>query len=104
MVNICRGHFKRQCQRKLLVLLGSHTSGRLLDLHEMRTKNDRQLGKRIQILRKQKGLTQAQLAEKIGVTDKYISYIETATFIPSLKRLYQIAKALKIKVSSLFPF
>lgn len=70
----------------------------------MITENDKRLGKRIQKLREQSGLTQAQLAEKVRLTTKYIQFIETAHRVPSLKALYRIANALGVKVSELFPF
>ncbi len=70
----------------------------------MVTENDKRLGRHIQKLRKQKGLTQEQLAEKVRVSEKYIQFIEGATRIPSLKTLYRIANHLGVKVSELFPF
>ena len=70
----------------------------------MITKNDKRLGKRIRQLRKKSKLTQEQLADKVGVTPKYIQYLESANRIPSLKLLYKIAKELDVKVRDLFPF
>ena len=70
----------------------------------MITENDKRLGKQIQKLRKQSGLKQEELAEKVRLSTKYIQFIETAHRIPSLKALYRIANALDIKVSQLFPF
>jgi transcriptional regulator with XRE-family HTH domain len=70
----------------------------------MITDNDRRLGDRIQKLRKQAGLKQEDLAEKVRLSTKYIQFIETAHRIPSLKAIYRIANALGIKVSELFPF
>lgn len=49
-------------------------------------------------------MTQEQLAEKAGVTPKYIQYIEAAKRTPSLKLLYKIASVLGMKVKDLFPF
>jgi transcriptional regulator with XRE-family HTH domain len=70
----------------------------------MITKNDRKLGERIQKLRKKSGLKQHQVAEKVGISSKYIQYIEAASRRPSLKTLYKIAAVLKVKVNELFPF
>jgi len=70
----------------------------------MITKNDRRLGKSIKRVRKQKQLTQEELSNKVKVTPKYIQFIESAKRKPSLKTLYRIAKALKIKVKDLMPF
>lgn len=68
----------------------------------MITKNDKRLGKRIQRLRKKAGLTQEQLAEKVGISMKYVQFIENARRIPALKTLYKIARALGVKSSDLF--
>lgn len=70
----------------------------------MITKKDEQLGKNIQKLRKQAGLTQEQLAEKAGVSLPYIGYIETGQKKPSLKVINKIAESLKVKVKDLFPY
>ncbi|OGK19006.1 hypothetical protein A3D80_03530 [Candidatus Roizmanbacteria bacterium RIFCSPHIGHO2_02_FULL_40_13b] len=70
----------------------------------MITENDRRLARHIQKLRKQTGMTQEELAEKVRLSTKYIQFIETAHRIPSLKALYRLATALNIKVSELFPF
>lgn len=70
----------------------------------MITENNRRLGKKIKQLRKKSKLTQEQLAEGVRVTPKYIQYIESTKRIPSLKLLYRIAKAFKIKVRDLFAF
>ena len=49
-------------------------------------------------------LTQEKLAEKVKITPKYIQFIESAKRKPSLKTLYRIARALKVKVKDLMPF
>lgn len=68
----------------------------------MVTKNDERLGNRIKKARKQLGLTQDALAERAGLSTKYIQFIESAARKPSLKSLYKIAKALEVKVKDLF--
>ena len=70
----------------------------------MITKNDKRLGKTIRRFRRKQNLTQEQLAEMVGVTPKYIQYLEAAKRKPSLDTLYRTAKALKIKVKDLFTF
>ena len=70
----------------------------------MITENDKRLGKRIQKLRKKLELKQYQLAEKVGVSTKYIQYIEVARRKPGLKTLYKLARALNVKVKDIFPF
>ena len=54
------------------------------------------LGKRIAKRRKQLGLTQVQVNELAGLSDKYLSNIETARSIPSIDVLMRICKALSV--------
>lgn len=59
------------------------------------------LGSFIQALRKEKGLTQAQLAEKIHVTDKAVSKWERGNGIPDICNLEALADALDITTAEL---
>jgi transcriptional regulator with XRE-family HTH domain len=60
------------------------------------------MGKRIKKLREARGLTQAELADKVGVTQVYISSLESgARKNPSLELLRKLAKALKTDVAEL---
>lgn len=59
------------------------------------------LGNKVQKLRKQKGLTQEQLADKIRVSSTYIGFIEQAQRNPSLNTLDKIARVLGVKVQNL---
>ncbi len=68
------------------------------------TKKDLRLARRLQKVRKSKGVTQEQLAEQIGVSTTWIGYIETGYRIPNLKMIYKIARALNVKVKDIFPF
>ena len=52
------------------------------------------MGKRIALLRREKHLTQKELAEIVGVGDKHISSLETAKSIPSIEVLVKICKVL----------
>ena len=54
------------------------------------------IGKRIATRRKQLKHTQAELAEKINLSAKYISNIETAKSTPSLETILQICRALEV--------
>lgn len=56
------------------------------------------IGKRIAELRKAKGLTQAQLAEKTGFSQSNIGRIETGRYSVGLDVLAKIAEALGAKV------
>ena len=59
------------------------------------------LGKNIRKLRKEKGLTQAQLAEMIDVDKNLVQRWETGTF-PKLANIKAISKALEVKEDKLF--
>ena len=53
-----------------------------------------EIGKRIAKRRKELGLKQAQVCERAGINDKYLSCIERATSIPSLEVVMRLALAL----------
>jgi len=65
---------------------------------------ERQFGKKLRQLRKDRALTQEQLAEKVNVSYQAISNIERGITGPSFATLAQIAKALKVKPGDLFDF
>lgn len=60
------------------------------------------LGKKVQKLRKQKGFSQEELAEKLGFSRVYMGYIEQGREAPSLKLVIKLAKNLGVKVEDLF--
>lgn len=62
----------------------------------------KQIGEKIQKLRKQQGLTQEQLADKIRVTSTYIGFIEQGQRNPSIKTADKIARVLKVNIDELF--
>ena len=55
----------------------------------------------IRELREKSGMTQARLAEKLGVTDKTVSKWETAKGYPDITLLEPIAEAFRISVTEL---
>jgi len=59
------------------------------------------IGKLIAAKRKEKGLTQEQLAEKLGVTNKAVSKWETGRGMPDLAIIQELSKLLGITVSTL---
>jgi transcriptional regulator with XRE-family HTH domain len=69
-----------------------------------RTSAQQKLGKRIKQLRKEVGLTQEKLAIATGLSQTYISGIESGTRNPSIKTLDKIGKALDVKLSDLTNF
>ena len=54
------------------------------------------IGKRIRKFRQRQGLTQHDLAEKIGVTEKQISKIETGVHYPKFENFVKILDSLDI--------
>ena len=52
--------------------------------------------------RKQAGLTQAALAERVGVSRKTINTVENQVFVPSTVLALKLANALSVKVEDLF--
>ena len=61
------------------------------------------LAGKLRSFRKQAGLTQADLADKIGRTDEAISNIERGKSLPSLETLLAIADALQLPLRDFFP-
>lgn len=59
------------------------------------------VGKIIKDYRKKNGLTQFQLAERIGVSEFYISALETGARNPGRKALIKLATEMKLPVDSL---
>lgn len=62
------------------------------------------LGARIKELRKRKGLTQEQLAEKVDLATRYISLIEVGRSSPSLETIENIASTLEVELQDLFDY
>jgi transcriptional regulator with XRE-family HTH domain len=59
------------------------------------------LGNKVKEARKHKCLTQEDLAELIDKTVETVSNIERGVKAPSLNTIYEISKALKVKLSNL---
>ena len=59
------------------------------------------LGEEIRNKRKEKKLTQFDLADKIGLCRNYISDIENDRYNPSLKTLVKISKVLDLDINFL---
>ena len=55
------------------------------------------LGKKIQIIRKCKGLTQEKLAELINIETPSLSYLETGKYSPSIETLQKLSEVLNVK-------
>lgn len=91
-------------------ILDQEPSGaKILDPKTMKARPDKLqkwvefVGARIQELRKSRGLTQVQLAEKSGLPQSHISRIESARLSPSRATLDKIARAMDVQISALDP-
>lgn len=58
-------------------------------------------GKRLFALRKAQGLTQVQLAEALGTTQRVISYYETAAELPPAATIVPLARLLQVSTDEL---
>lgn len=54
--------------------------------------------------REKTGLTQEQLAEKVGVVRQTILFLEKGEYNPSLRLAYKISKIVKVPIDKLFSF
>jgi len=63
---------------------------------------DEALGVRLKEARTKAGLTQAELADLVGVSRKTINTVENGVFVPSTLLALKLAAALKTKVEALF--
>ncbi len=61
-------------------------------------------GQRIRELRKNKKLTQEELAELVWMDPQYFCKIENGNHFPSLKNLVKLASALDVEVKDLFTY
>lgn len=62
------------------------------------------IGKNLKKLRKEKQLTQVELADRAKISSNYYARIERDEENPSLELLKDIAKALKVKSSEILDF
>lgn len=60
------------------------------------------LGNNLLAMRAERGLTQAALAEMVGVSRKTINTVENGVFVPSTMLALKLARALGMPVEALF--
>lgn len=60
------------------------------------------VGERIQSLRQQKGLTQQQFSEMVGISTNYLSDLERGVSSPRMDKLVSIMNALDCSADELF--
>lgn len=56
----------------------------------------------LRVLRSAQGLTQEELAEKVGVVRQTIAYIEKGEYMPSLGLAYKIARVFNKSIEEVF--
>ncbi len=61
-----------------------------------------ELRNNLKVLRKQKDLTQAELATKVHVSRKTINTVENGVFIPSTTLSLKLARVLSVNVEDIF--
>ncbi|MCL2685766.1 MAG: helix-turn-helix transcriptional regulator [Candidatus Bathyarchaeota archaeon] len=59
---------------------------------------------RMKEYREKNGITQEQLAKKVGVARQTILFMEKGKYNPSLRLAYQISRELNAKIDDLFSF
>ena len=57
------------------------------------------IAEKIRLIRKEKGISQEELAFKAGLNRAYVGYIERGERKPSVDTLAKLAKSLKVKLS-----
>jgi putative transcriptional regulator len=62
------------------------------------------INNKIKVLRAEKGFTQEELAEKVGVTRQTILAIEKNKYVPSLLLAFRIAREFGLEVEEAFSF
>ena len=62
----------------------------------------RKLGKRVQALRRERGISQEKFASLVGISRVYMGYIEQGRSSPAVGKLYRMAKALRVPLKALF--
>lgn len=73
-------------------------------MQEQQQEKFKYLGLNIAYYRKEKGLSQSQLAELVNISRTHMSRIETADCAVSLDVVFDICDALNVKPSKLFDF
>ena len=63
--------------------------------------NSKAMGRRIKAARKKAEMTQARLAEEVGISEVHVSNLESGTGNPSLATLVDIANVLSVSTDEL---
>ena len=84
------------------LLLNTYKNGIIIAMEGSESSVSKLLGTNVQKYRKNKNLTQTELAEKLGISQKHLSDIETGTKFPSAGLIEKLAKELNVSVAFLF--
>src|SRR5258707_15181482 len=63
----------------------------------------REIGARIRSLRQTLKMTQAEVAERVGIDASFYGQVERGANIPSLRTLFAVAHVLRVEPASLLP-
>jgi transcriptional regulator with XRE-family HTH domain len=55
----------------------------------------------LKTIRKKRGMSQAQLADKLGISQRSVSHYEENTRYPTIDKVYDIARALDVTIEEL---
>ena len=64
----------------------------------------RQFAKRLKSLRRQKGMTQKELAQAADLSVSFVRSMEQAVYAPSFESIEKIADAMTVEAKELFSF
>lgn len=70
----------------------------------MKTEINKKFGRRIQTLRRQRGISQEKLAEALNIAPTSLSYVETGRGFMTLATLEKLASVLDVELSEIFQF
>ena len=73
-----------------------------MSIDEDRKQLVREFATNVKKCRLQSGLTQLDLAAKVGLSERFVRYIESGEQVPKVDLAYLIAKALETTVDELF--
>lgn len=62
------------------------------------------VGNRVRELRESAGLTQAELAARVGATRQTIIAVEAERYAPSLELAFRLARAFRARVDAVFEY
>lgn len=88
-------YVKYQIEKILFILISKEV--RFMDIKVL-------LGKRVREYRQKYGMTQFQLAEKLGIDDKHLSRIELGKNMPQATVISKLAEVFQIEPKTLFEF